>query len=321
MLKDKQVTSKVAATKMGITPVKKRLMDNQIQMAIDKSTIEDAVFQHSIFCHTFFPYRNLGDVREWRQEQGNIKLIVSGGNFLNAEDTFEYAGIPYGTKSRLIMMYLNTNAVQNQSHIIDIGKTMSGFIKDLGLTVQGNTIREVKEQLIRVASAKIDLAGVETISDITHRVHVKLEIIRRVDDWFSKDDKQAFVWDTSVELSKDYFESLMKHAIPLDKRAIGALSHNAMALDIYAWLAQRLHRVDPTKSQFISWQSLKDQFGQGYTKMNDFKKAFRRSLMLAKVEYMSGRFEEDLNKGFYFHHSPSPIPPKVFSIPKLILDK
>jgi hypothetical protein len=122
------------------------------------------------------------------------------------------------------------------------------------------------------------------------------------------------LWDSSIELSKDYFDSLMQHAIPLDKRAIGALSHNAMALDIYAWLAQRLHRINPANPQFLSWQNLKDQFGQGYGRMSHFKLAFRQSLFLAKVEYREARFEEDKNKGFFLYHSPSPIPQKIFSL-------
>ncbi|MEL7121666.1 MAG: replication protein RepA [Bacteroidota bacterium] len=32
----------------------------------------------------------------------------------------------------------------------------------------------------------------------------------------------------------------MNHAIPLDERALAALSHTAMELDIYVWLVQRL---------------------------------------------------------------------------------
>ena len=323
MLKNKKVTSKVAAQKLETTPVKKRLSDTKVQIFYDKAKIEDAIFQHSIFCHTFFPYRNLGDaVREWRREQGDLKLIVSGGNYLNPQtQNFEFAGIPYGTKSRLILMYLNTNAIQNQSNVVDVSKTMSGFIKDLGLTVQGNTIKEVKEQLIRVASSKIDLGTFETVDNVTHSAHVRLQLIRKVDDWFSNDGKQSFLWDTSMELSTDYFDSLMKHAIPLDNRAIGALSHNAMALDIYAWLTQRLHRIVPSKPVFVSWQSLKDQFGQGYNRANNFKQAFRLSLRIAKIEYLDARVEEDLNKGFYLHNSPSPIPQKTFLINPLGLNK
>jgi hypothetical protein len=37
-----------------------------------------------------------------------------------------------------------------------------------------------------------------------------------------------------------------------------------MALDIYSWLAQRLHRIPEWKSPFIPWTSLNAQFGAEY---------------------------------------------------------
>ena len=38
----------------------------------------------------------------------------------------------------------------------------------------------------------------------------------------------------SVRLSQDYYDSLTRYAVPLDERAIAALAHSALALDIYA---------------------------------------------------------------------------------------
>jgi hypothetical protein len=40
---------------------------------------------------------------------------------------------------------------------------------------------------------------------------------------------------------------------------IAALSHSALALDIYAWLAQRLHRIPPGKPQRVSWEALQGE--------------------------------------------------------------
>ena len=70
-----------------------------------------------------------------------------------------------------------------------------------------------------------------------------------------------------MRLSLDYFESLQRHAVPLDERAIAALSHTAMGLDHLCWLAQRLHRVNPGKPAFIPWTALRDQFGWHYSRM------------------------------------------------------
>ncbi len=40
-----------------------------------------------------------------------------------------------------------------------------------------------------------------------------------------------------LELSREYFETLVEHAVPLDYRALAALGHSALALDVYTWLA------------------------------------------------------------------------------------
>ena len=95
--------------------------------------------------------------------------------------------------------------------------------------------------------------------------------------WFPKDERQRVLWPSYVRLSLDYYESLRKHAIPLDERALGALAHSAMALDAYTWLAQRLCRIRPRRKQFVSWAALKDQFGFGYGRMSNFKR--KRGLM------------------------------------------
>jgi len=88
-----------------------------------------------------------------------------------------------------------------------------------------------------------------------------------------------------VQFSKNYFESLMKHAVPLNETAISRLAHNAMALDIYTWLAQRLHRVEQGKSALIPWTALYEQFGQGYERIRDFRRVYVRTLKPMHVVY------------------------------------
>ena len=97
----------------------------------------------------------------------------------------------------------------------------------------------------------------------------------------------------------------------VDERALGALSHNAMALDIYAWLTQRLHRVTPGKPQFVSWKDVKEQFGRGYDNMFKFKQIFRRTIEMVRAQYLMARIEEEKNRGFWLHCSPSPIEKKT----------
>ena len=98
----------------------------------------------------------------------------------------------------------------------------------------------------------------------------------------------------------------MEHAVPLNEAAVARLSHSAMGLDIYTWLAQRLHRVDPRKPAFIPWVSLKEQFGQGYNRMVDFKRAFRTTIGQVHLVYREARFSLD-DKGMTARNSPPPV--------------
>ncbi|ODS80447.1 MAG: hypothetical protein ABS46_14225 [Cytophagaceae bacterium SCN 52-12] len=293
----------------ALTPVNDRLIKSAYEMSQDRGTIEDAMFQHSVLCQTFLPYRNPGDdVRVWQQKQGNVSLAVQAGRVFNENGVLEEVGLPYGTKSRLILAHINSEAIKNQSKIIDVEGSMSAFIKSIGLNLDGRTIREVKEQLRRLSTSKFSL-GFST--DGGRGVQYDLQLISAFDLWFPKNEKQRVLWPSRVQLTTEYFDSLVAHAIPLDNRALAALAHNAMALDIYSWLAQRLHRIPVNNHHFITWENIKLQFGQGYDRMNDFKKIFRKTLTIVSTQYREARIEEVPNRGFNLISSPPPIAPKI----------
>jgi hypothetical protein len=287
------------------SPIEKRMQKTALDLFVNKATAKNAVFQHSVLCQTFLPYRNPGpDCRIWKQKQGNVNLAIQASEAYNPiKDDFELIGLPYGPKARLILSHINSEAIRTQSQVINVEDSMSAFIKRIGLCLDGRTINEVKNQLRRITTSTLSLG----YCDATKGVQVDLKIVKAFDLWFPKDANQRVMWNSTIQLSDDYFNSLAEHAIPLDERSLAALSHSAMALDIYAWLAQRLHRIDPANPQFVTWKALKDQFGAGYQHMYKFKQIFRKTLLMAKQQYPMAGILEEKNKGFSLHHSPSPI--------------
>ena len=125
-------------------------------------------------------------------------------------------------------------------------------MKRLGLDPKGRNVGIIKDQLTRLAASHITLgvmAGGEAIT-------INSQIVTAFNLWFPKEEGQRVLWPSTVRLSAEYFESLAKHAVPLHDRALMALSGSAMALDVYAWLAQRLHRIEWGQRVFVPWAAV-----------------------------------------------------------------
>jgi hypothetical protein len=119
-------------------------------------------------------------------------------------------------------------------------------------------------------------------------------------------DGQRVLWPSAVQLSADYFDSLTRHAVPLHEIALAALSGHAMALDVYAWLAQRLHRVDPARPVLVPWPALQAQFGWHYDRLDNFRPVFRRTLSMVVSQYRGARVDLD-RRGMMLLHSQTPV--------------
>lgn len=299
-----------------LTPVNSRIQSTMIDIFRKPGVGRDAMYQHSVLCQTYFPYRNPGDdVKMWQHKQGDIQLAVTSNPILNPyTEKFEQIGIPYGSKARLILAYLNTKAIKSQSNIVDVEESMTGFIKTLGFNSDGRTIREIKEQLRRIMISNISLGYVQD----KKVQQVDFRIVDAFEFWFPKDERQRVFWTSKIKLSDQYFNSLQEHAIPLDERALAALSHSSLALDIYSWLAQRLHRVDPLKPQFVGWKNLQDQFGTNYKAIRKFRQVFLKTLGTVKTQYMDAKFEVNGGKGITLFNSPPPIQKVSVTVPDRI---
>jgi hypothetical protein len=92
-----------------------------------------------------------------------------------------------------------------------------------------------------------------------------------------------------------------------------------MALDVYCWLAQRLHRVPEGKPQFIPWPALYEQFGQGYAQLRQFRAFFLKQLRQVNTAYPAAKFDAD-GRGMYLNNSPPPIAKRLVQLPSPVID-
>ena len=264
-------------------------------------------FLHTVQCQCGIPYRNPGDeVREWDRRQGTAMLRIEAGSAIDPRTgEFTRLGLPFGEKPRLVLIHLASEAVRTSSAVVDVEGSMTAFAKSLGIETNGQQLRLLKDQLARLASSTVRMGIVEE----GRAIQVNTQIVSAFDLWFPKQPDQRVLWPSTVRLSEEYFQSLGRHAVPLDHRAVAALSSSSLALDTYVWLAQRLHRIPAGKSQLVPWTSLQEQFGQGFGRIRDFRRRFLQTLRQVKDAYPSARLDAD-EAGVTLQNSPPPVPPR-----------
>ena len=290
-----------------IGPVMKRVLAD-LEAYSDPKEI---VYQHTVLCQTVMPYRNPGDaVRLWQRSQGRAHLEIQAGRaFDPTVEDFVDVGLPFGPKPRLMLYHLNAQAVKTRSPEIEVEDSLTAFVKRLGLAAHGRNIRMIKDQLSRLSASDFRIG---TMCD-GRAITIKASIVTGFELWAPKDSNQRVLWPSYVRFSQEYFESLMRHAVPLNEAAIANLSHTAMGLDIYTWLAQRLHRIPDRRIDFVPWPQLQEQFGQNFTRLHKFREKFIVTLKQVHMVYSEARIDVD-GCGLTMQRSRPPIPRRLLPV-------
>jgi hypothetical protein len=295
------------------TWVQQRLLDLGTEIATTPP--EELAFQHSILAQTCLPASKPPDgLLVWERQQGRARLRVEAGSVLDpATGQYIQLTLPHGSKARLLLMHLNSEAIRRQSPIIPVEASMSAFFHRLmGKRMDGRQVRILKTQLSALAAAQFRIG----ITDSERAFQVNTQVIGAFDLWLKNEEGQKVLWPSTLRLSQDYFDSLARFAVPLDERAIAALAHSALALDIYCWLAQRLHRIPEGKPQTLTWAALYEQFGQGYAEVRFFRRDFLMLLGQVRTVYPAARLSAD-RRNLVLEHSPPPVAQRLIAVSSL----
>ena len=176
--------------KPAVSPTVRRLLDVRDEI-MGEPDPDELNFLHAVLAQCALPYRQPpGDAHYFRRN-GRATLVVSAGHLFDPTTGGPMLqGIPYGSKPRLLMIHLCTEAVRRQSPTIPIQDSMSAFMMALGLKVTGGakgTIRSFKEQLNRLAAARMQIGMVMDDRAITYNPS---PTIQQFDVWFPQDHRQ-----------------------------------------------------------------------------------------------------------------------------------
>lgn len=236
---------------------------------------------HAGFALTSLPHKNTPE-RLWRREGHRVTLLVESG----CTEKGELIGVPYGSKARMILIYLQTQALRTGSREVELGRSMKAWMTAMGIgAIGGATYKAVTEQAKRISACRLtffsDHGGTRQ-RDNGAFVDSAIELTGALND-----DAQPMLWRETVKLNEAFYHSLIEHPVPVSEAALRTIGNKSLSIDIYVWLAYRLHSL--SKPTPVSWQALYAQFGAGCASLRTFKQPFTEALRMALAAYPDAR--------------------------------
>ena len=289
-----------------------------LEMDFDRSAVEAASayltdedtsigYLFSGWTQAALPHKKLADDQIWEIRTERVTLLVEPGRKPNLIEGLPpiSVGVPFGSRARLIMLYLQTEALKSGSREVELGKSLRAWFARLGIAPGGKSIKEVREQAERISRCRLSFHMSSAGGGPGGLVNQNIVDTAMFLD--AECPNQGSLFLETVKLSESFFEQLKKHPVPIEEAAIRAISNNSMALDIYCWLSYRLHVLKaPTP---LTWTALKAQFGAGFGKLAQFKYKFQPNLALALAVYREARVEVS-DRGLVLFPSRPPVAPK-----------
>ncbi len=265
-------------------------------------------FVFSGWAQCALPHRRLNDDQPWQIISDRVRLVVEPGRrpVQNSED-LQHVGVPFGAHARLILLYLQTEALRTGSREVELGGSLRQWLDKIGIPIGGGAARSVRDQAERISRCRLTfhLQGASGRSGLVNQSIVDRAL------FIDTAEVQGRLNLETAKLSEGFFEQLKRHPVPLEESAIRALANNSAALDVYLWLAYRLHVLSSPRP--ITWAALKAQFGGGFKELYHFKNKWPKALHMALAVYPAAKVEVT-DGGVTLMPSRPPVAPKLVAI-------
>ena len=243
--------------------------DDQIDALVEARDAEpDIGFMMRLLALCTLPRTNPGDRQQYIRRNGPFALVMTA--------TGIPPRLPYGTLPRLLLAWVCTEAVRMQSRTLVLGRSLSEFMRKLGLNTDGSRDRvRLRNQMGRLFDASVSLVR----EDAERTVRVGSLVADRTDFWWNprRPDEPVF-WESTIRLGEDFFNEIIVCPVPLDMNVLKAMKRSSLGLDLYLWLTYRLFTLD--RPLQLTWKQLYRQFGANPAKTDKVTVlAFRRKML------------------------------------------
>lgn len=283
----------------------RRLVDLAAQVLGEESG--SLGYLYSGFAMTTLPHRRPEDeTAVWKRSNGRFHLLVEPGHVFDQRGDVIRCGVPYGARARMIMLYLQTEAIRTSSPEIRLGSNMHDWLDRMGVKAGGTSYAAIRDQARRISACRLTVgwtsedgrSGFERANIVSAMMFVPP----------AGDARQGALWDETARLSHEFYNALRDHPVPVSEPAVRLIQNSSAVLDAYVWLAYRLRSLD--KPTPISWAALHQQFGPEYKALKKFKEKFTETLKEALAVYPGARVDVD-SRGVILKPSPPAVPDRT----------
>jgi hypothetical protein len=267
-----------------VTERQRALVDIAAEVMADET--QRIGISYTGFCLTSLPHKRLADDQTWEKKGHRVTLWVEPGRMKSKGQVVTY-GVPYGARARMILLYLQTQAVRTGSREVALGRSMRDWMERMGLSVGGETARSLREQAGRISACSLKFFWENDTLDAEGWAAGR--IVNSGLRFHLSEETQGSLWEDRVVLDELFWKALRDHPVPLQEAAIRELRDRSMSLDLYVWLAWRLHTLN--KATPVSWPAIHAQFGTGFRELRHFRPRFIEALAAAVAAYPEARVE------------------------------
>ncbi len=277
---------------------------DQVNLLVSASEADaDLGFMARLMALCSLPRTNPGNQILYKRVNGPYKLImISGGN----------TKLPYGNLPRLLLAWVCTEAVRTQSRELVLGKSLSEFMRTLGMEPVGGGATgartRLRNQMRRLFSAHVRLIHVHEHGE----QFVSSAIADRGEFWWNeRKPDEPVLFDSKIRLGEDFFNEIIRHPVPIDMNTLTALKRCTLGLDLYLWLTYRTFSLK--RPLRLTWKQLYCKFGTDPAKSDNkfIVRNFRQNVLreLKKIKLAWPELNYSTALGLLILHPSTPVIP------------
>jgi len=170
-------------------------------------------FLSSGWCQAALPHKRLPDDKGWQVEGDRIRLVVEPGMRPGPGGPV-HIGMPFGSRARLILIYLQSEALRTSSSEVVLGRSLNAWLEHMQIPVGGKSFDAVREQTERISRCRLtfEIRKGNRVGITSQNIVDTAIFLDPADD----DGRQGFLFAQNARLSEAFFEGLKKHPVPFE---------------------------------------------------------------------------------------------------------